>query len=325
MLNLQELRKEVIEARERIGGYIRKTPLEFSPHLSRLFAANVYLKLENLQLTGSFKIRGAFNKILSLTQDERMRGVVTASTGNHGVAVAHALQTLGVRGIIFLPENASEAKLRDLRAYNVEIKFYGQDCVDAENYARRFAEENGMTYVSPYNDLKIVAGQGTVAMEIAEDLKKIDVVLVPVGGGGLISGIAIYLKSINPEVEIIGCQPENSRVMYESVKAGRIVDMESKPTLSDGTAGGIEKGSITFDIVKELVDDFVLLSEEEIKEGIRFMLDRHHMLVEGAAALSVAAYLKNKTRFQGKNVVAIISGCRISMEHIKEVLCGDEK
>ena len=316
--------EEISEASKRIRAYIRMTPLEYSPHLSSLGSGKVYLKLENFQVTGSFKIRGAFNKILSLSEEEKEKGVVTASTGNHGVAVAYALQKLKYKGIIFLPENASPAKLEDLKFYDVELRFHGKDCVETENYARRFASEKGMTYLPPYNDVKIVAGQGTVGVEIAEQIKNVDSVLVPVGGGGLVSGIALYLKSINPDIEIIGCQPLNSPVMYESIKAGKIVEMESKPTLSDGTAGGIEKGAITFEICQKYVDDFILVTEEEIKNAIRLVVEKHHMIVEGAAALSVASYLKEKERFMGKKVVLVLSGCRLSSNTLKKIMCGDK-
>ena len=324
MIALDSLKKEIIEADKRIRSYIRKTPLEYSPYASSASQGEVFLKLENLQITGSFKLRGALNKILSLREMGEERVIVTASTGNHGVAVAYALQRLNMKGFIFVPENISEAKLRDLKAYNVEIRFHGEDCVEAENHAREFARENGMVYISPYNDVNIVAGQGTVALEIAQDLNDIDTVIVPVGGGGLISGIASYLKSIDEDIEIIGAQPENSRVMYESIKAGRILDMESRPTISDGTAGGIEKGSITFEICKRYVDNFIILSEDEIKDGIRFLMDNHHMLVEGAGALSIAAYFKEREKFKKKRVILIVSGCRISMEKIKVVVCGDK-
>ncbi len=309
---------EAREAELRIRKYIRETPLEYSRPLSSL-GADVYLKLENVQLTGSFKIRGVFNKLISIIENGRRERFVTASTGNHGVAFAHAINTLNLQGIVFLPENASPAKIQDIRQYNIELRFYGKDSVEAEKFARKFAEVRGFTYISPYNDPKIIGGQGTIGIELERQLKGIDAVLVPVGGGGLISGIASYLKDVM-RVEVIGVQPENSAVMYHSIRAGRILNMESKPTISDGTAGGIEEGSITFELCKRYVDDFILVSEEEIAKSILFILERHHMLIEGAAALPVAAYLKDRDRFKGKKIVLILSGCRIDIGTLKEIL-----
>jgi threonine dehydratase len=318
------VRDETLAAEKRIRPYIRETPVEPSPFLNRLGNAQVFLKLENFQITGSFKLRGAINKLLSLPEKERRKGVVTASSGNHGTAFAHSLKTLGCRGTIYLPRYASEAKIQALRYYDVELKFHGDDCLETEQFARCSAEKNNQIFVSPYNDWKIIGGQATVAVELARQIKKIDTVLVPVGGGGLISGIAGYLKSLDRNIEIVGCQPENSAVMHESIKAGKIVQMESKPTLSDGTAGGIEEGSITFDICKERVDDFILVTEKEIKKGLKLIIEKHSMLIEGSAVLSVASFIKAKERFKNKNVVLILSGARISLEKLREILIEKE-
>ena len=315
-----DLRKEVLEARGRISEHIRETPVELSLYLGRLGNCRVHLKLESLQITGSFKLRGAMNKLLSLGREERDRGVVTASSGNHGAAFAYLLDKFGCRGTIFLPEYVSRTKLEALRLSGAELQIFGDDCIKAEARAKEVAERGNLTYISPYNDMKIIGGQGTVAVELEKQVGKMDAVLVPVGGGGLISGVAGYLKSVDEKIEIVGCQPENSAVMYESVRAGRILDLESKPTISDGTAGGIEQGAITFDICRSLVDDFVIVSEREIKEAIRLVIDKHQMLVEGAAALSVAAFVKTKERFENKNVVLILSGAKIDVEKLKEVL-----
>jgi len=321
MRMFRELLQEILEAERRCREYIVRTPLEYSPYLSNLGQSNVYLKLENFQITGSFKIRGVINKILSLSEEEKRRGIIAASTGNHGVAVAYAIKKFGLRGMIFLPENVSEAKLNDILSYGVEVKFYGKDSVETEKYARKYAKKEGMIYISPYNDEKIIAGQGTIGVELLEQLKDVDVVFIPVGGGGLISGIAIYLKSMIPDVKIIGCQPENSPVMYKSIKAGKILTVTSKPTISEGTAGGIEEDAITFHICKELVDDFVLVSEEEILKAIRLMIEKHHILVEGAAALSIAAYMKKREEYRGKNIVLLVTGRRLSIEWLKKVVC----
>jgi threonine dehydratase len=316
-----DVKKEALKAKKRISKYIRETPVEYSPYLSQSGRCHVYLKLENFQLTGSFKLRGAMNKLLSLNKKEKEKGVVSASSGNHGVAFAHGLKALGFKGIIYLPENASRAKIKALRNYDIDMKFYGYDCVKAESFAREIAEKHNQIFISPYNDPKIIGGQATVGIELAIQLKKIDAILVPVGGGGLISGIAGYPKTIDKNIEIIGCQPENSPVMYGSIRAGKIIEMESKSTLSEGSAGGIEPGAVTFDICKDFVDDFILVKEDEIKEAIKLILDKHYMLVEGAATLSVASFLKTKERFENKNVVLILSGSKMSLDKLKEILC----
>lgn len=313
-------RTEAEAAAERLRPYIRETPVEFSPYLSQLNGGSVNLKLENFQVTGSFKFRGAMNKLLALTEDEKREGVVTASSGNHGLACAYAFRHLGISGTIYLPENASSAKVDALRMTGADLKFHGADCAETELFARENARGENKVYVSPYNDLQIIAGQATVGVELARQCKALGTVLVPVGGGGLLSGIAGYLKSIDKKIEIVGCQPENSAVMYESIKAGRIVEVPSQPTISDGTAGGIESGAVTFDICRRCVDDFVLVTEDEIKAAIKLILEKHHMLIEGAAALSVACFLKAKKRFEKRTVVLVLSGAKLSLSTLREVL-----
>ncbi|RLG88856.1 MAG: threonine/serine dehydratase [Thermoprotei archaeon] len=316
-----DIKNEVLNAERRIRGYVRVTPIEYSHYLSSLGSAKVYLKLENLQITGSFKIRGVMNKLLSMSREELSKGVVTASTGNHGVAFAYAVGRLDLKGIVFLPKGVSKAKVEDILAYDVKVVFYGNDCLEAELYAKKYAEHYGMTYISPYNDIKVIAGQGTIGIELMNQLSDLDVVLVPVGGGGLISGIAGFLKSIRRDIKVIGCQPLNSPVMYESIKAGRIVSIKVKPTIADAVAGGIEPDAISFELCKKYVDDFILLTEDEIKEAIKLMLSKHHILIEGAAALPIAAYVKAKDAFRNKKVVLIVTGRRIELEHLKDILC----
>jgi len=311
--------KEAENAERRIREFIRETPLEHSPYLSRIGKGNVYLKLENTQISGSFKLRGALNKLLSLSEDEKIKGIITASSGNHGIAVAYGLKIFNINGSIFLPANASPTKINALQDYGAQIELFGDDCVKAEIHAREKAKREGLVYISPYNDSQIIGGQATVAIEIDKQLKEINSVLVPVGGGGLIAGIAGYLKGLNKKVNIFGCQPENSAVMFESLKAGQIIEMESKPTISEGSAGGIEKGTKTFDFCRDYVDDFILVSEEEIKEAIRIVFEKHFMIIEGAAALSVASFLKKKKRFEDKNIVLILSGAKLSTDDLKSV------
>jgi threonine dehydratase len=316
----KEVRKETLVAENRIRKHIRETPAEHSPYLSQLGTCNVYLKCENLQLTGSFKLRGAVNKLLSFSKEELEQGLMTASSGNHGVAFAWLMKKFALKGTIILPETTAPTKIESLQLFGVGIEQFGDDCIKAERFGRQSARTEGLTYIPPYNDPQIIGGQGTIGIELTRQVPKIDCVLVPVGGGGLIAGIAGYLKSENKNIEIIGCQPENSAVMYESIKAGQILDLESKPTISDGSAGGIEQDSITFPICQELVNDFIILTEDEIISAIKLILEKHYMLVEGAAVLSVAALIKYKNRFQGKNVVLILSGSKISLETLKKIL-----
>jgi threonine dehydratase len=315
-----DIRREVLEAEERIRPHIRETPLDFSPYLSHAGCCQVYLKLENLQITGSFKLRGAMNKFFSLSDSERKRGVVTASSGNHGAAVAYVLRMFNCPGTIYLPVNAAPAKVEALRLHGAEVEFHGNDCVEAELFGKEVAARKKQVYISPYNDARIIGGQGTIGVELAKQVGRIGAVLVPVGGGGLISGIAGYLKSVDPTIEIIGCQPANSPVMYESIKAGRILDLPSQPTLSDGTAGGIEPGAITFGLCQRYVDDYVIVTEDEIKAAIRVVLAKHHILVEGAGALAVASFLKVREKLRNRTVVLILSGAKLGLDELREVL-----
>lgn len=317
MLTLLE---EVRKAQQLIQPHIRCTPLDHSIAFSKRSGANVFLKCEQMQTTGSFKVRGAFNKLLSLSDKERSQGIVTASSGNHGAAVAYGLHTLNIAGRIFVPETVSKAKVLNISHYNTPLEFYGNDCVVAENYAREYAAANNQIYISPYNDLEVIAGQGTLALEVMSQLNKIDVILVPIGGGGLVSGIAGVVKALSPLTQVIGCMPENSPIMWESIKAGKIVDQETLPTLSDATAGGIEAGAITFDLCKQWVDDYILVSEKSIKNALIDTLLYQRMLIEGAAGVAVAALLENSDRFRDKNVVVILSGANISLETLKSIL-----
>lgn len=320
MVEPAETAKEILLAESRIRPHIRETILEPVPYLSQIGGAEVHAKLENLQHTGAFKVRGAMNKILSLTVEEQGRGIVAASTGNHGTAVAFSLKRLKAPGIIFVPESTPPSRKDAIERMGAEVRLHGCDCVETETFARRYAAEKGMTYVSPYNDLHVVAGQGTIGVELERQIDRIDAVFAALGGGGMIAGIAAHLKSLRPEVGIIGCSPENSQVMIQSVKAGEILDLPSKPTLSNGTAGGLEKGAITFDLCRALVDEYVTVTEDEIKKSLREFIQHQHMLIEGAAAVAVASYLKMRDRFAGRRVVVVICGANIDVETLKSVL-----
>ena len=311
---------DVLASYDRSKNYIRKTPLDHSPSLSELINGEVYLKLENIQKTGSFKFRGAISKITSLSSDQRNKGVVTASTGNHGAAVSLAMKILDVNGKIVVPKNIARNKLENIKKLGGIVEFYGKDCIESEFRAQEISKESGSAYISPYNDPDIVTGQGTIAVELDNQLNNIDEVIVSVGGGGLISGIGGYLNQVQPKAQMVACSPKNSCVMYESLNAGRILDLPSKQTLSDGTAGGVEEGSITFDICKEIIDDFVLVTEREIASGIRTAINDDHQLIEGSAGAAIAALFKRKKTLIGKRVIIIICGGNINSNTLHKVL-----
>lgn len=313
-------RGAVEAAARRIAPHARRTPLLRSPALSEATGAEVHLKLESLQYTGSFKLRGALNKVLSLPEAERARGVVTASTGNHGAAVAHALRTVGATGTIYVPETADPDKLRRIRALGGRVEVHGRDSAEAEVHARAVAAERGLTYISPYNDPEVVAGQGTAGLEIADELPAPDAVIVAVGGGGLIAGVAGYLDAVSPGTAIVGCSPRNSAVMAESVRQGRLLALESLPTLSDGTAGGVEPDAITFPWCRDLVDEWDLVEEAEIAAAMRAALLDEHLVIEGSAGVAVATALRHGSRWRGGRIVALICGGNVGPETLRRIL-----
>ena len=321
MINYREMiNQNVIVASKKINKYIRKTPFERSAMISDLIGADVWLKMENQQHTGSFKFRGAINKMLALSESERASGIYAASTGNHGAAVAYACQLLKVPCIIYVPENSSDAKLINMKNFGAEIVVHGKDCMDGELKAREVANNTGGIYLSPYNDLEVVAGQGTIGKEIESQCNGLDSIIVSVGGGGLISGVGGYLKSIWPDIEVIAASPENHAVMIKSLDAGEIIKISPVPTISDGTAGGVEDQSITFDMCKEFVDHRVLLTEQEIEEGIVHLIEKERVLVEGAAGTAIAALIKMKEHLKGKRVGVIICGRNISLEVLRKII-----
>lgn len=314
------LLKKIEKAHKRIKDNILNTPLLHSRWLSNACQGQVYLKMESEQYTGSFKARGSLNKLLWLKKQKVNKLPVTASTGNHGLGFARALHLLDMKGKIFLPANAVPSKIEAIKSYGSDLEFYGDDPYSTEIHARKTAEKNDWIYVSPYNDEQVIAGQGTIGLEILQKLEQPDNILATVGGGGLISGIGSYVKTKSPKTKIIGCQPENSPEMSVSVRAGQYKQVESRPTLSDGSAGGFEKDSITFNLCRKLVDDFILVSEEEIKEAIRLMIARHHKLIEGSAAVAVAGLLQQPGRFAGQSTVIVICGANISPDKLKQIL-----
>ena len=307
------------QAAERIASFVRRTPLQYSPVFSERTGAKIWFKLENRQVTGSFKLRGASNRLLTLSEEQRTRGCVAASSGNHGAAVACAMQQLGVDGIIFVPEGTSPAKVDKIRQYGGTVEFFGTDGLDTEQHARDFAAQHDMFYLSPYNDDEVIAGQGTIGVEILEQLPDVEVVFIAVGGGGLVGGVGSVLKDHAGGIRIIGCQPLASPVMARSVAAGKIVELPSEPTLSDGTAGGIEPDAITFELDQAVVDDWVEVDEEQIAAAMRLYMDSEGDVVEGAAGVAVAGLLDLAGDVAGKKVVVVICGGNVSDEVLEAV------
>ena len=317
MFPLSDLHSLCHEAAGRISQHVRHTPVEYSHALSEVSGAEVYLKLENLQTTGSFKLRGATNALLSLGGGAT--GVVAASSGNHGMAVAHAARVAGLYPLIFVPEGAAASKVEAIEALGAEIRRVEGDPVLAETTARRHADETGLPYLSPYNDPRIVAGQGTIGVELASDLDRTEVLFASMGGGGLIAGAGGYLR-LARRTRVVACSPVNSAVMHESLLAGRILDLPSLPTLSDGTAGGVEPDAITFDLCREIVDDSLTVSEDEIRVAMRLIIGRHHTLIEGSAAVAVAGFLQTANRWAGQKVVIVLCGANVDIKVLRTIL-----
>jgi threonine dehydratase len=315
-----DIHKQVLEAHRRIKDSVVHTPLERSNILSERSGANVYLKCEHLQHTGSFKLRGAFNKLMHLheTADGKKFNIVAASTGNHGMAVAYAANKLGIDASIYLPRETSQVKQCAIRSLGAKIVPVDGDCLQAEIEARKRSEETGASFVSPYNDDYVVAGQGTLGVELAEDAK-LDAVFISVGGGGLIGGIGSYLKSVNPKVRIVGCWPENAPAMLRCIEAKCIVDVPEQPTLSNSTAGGVEPGSVTFEVCRNVIDEHLTVTETEIADAMRLIAEHERWLVEGAAGVAVAALIKSQKQYAGKNVAIVLCGRNLSLSQIERV------
>jgi threonine dehydratase len=311
-------------AASRIGPYVRETPLAHSRSLSDATGARALLKLENLQETGAFKLRGAANKLLSLSQDEAARGVVAASTGNHALAVATITRRLGIPVEIFVSEHIHPEKRARIERLQARVHAVKGDALLAEVTARREADRSGRPYVSPYNDAVVVEGQGTVAVEVLQQLQalaveKADAIFVAVGGGGLIGGIGAHLARASPATQVVGCWPENSPAMYESVRAGQIVEVSEKPTWSTSTAGGVEPHAMTLELCRQVIGRSILVTEGEILDAARRVYRGEGQLIEGAAAVAVAAFLKSAADYAGKTVVIVICGGNVDPEYEAEV------
>lgn len=290
------------------------TPITFSMGLSKITGCKVYLKCEHLMTTGSFKFRGACNKIRLLSKDARKDGVLVASSGNHGQAVALAGSMAGVPVTVYASEQAAAVKLNAIAQYGAKLITLNAAGLEVELEARFQAEKQGKVFISPYNDLEVIAGQGTIGMELSEQCPAADAIFASVGGGGLISGIATAIKEQHPETRIIGCWPANATSLYTSLQSGSIISVEEFDTLSDGTAGEVEPGSVTFPICQKLLDNTVLVTEEEIKNAMKVIAQTDQWMIEGAAGVALAAMLKQAENYQGQKVVVVICGRNITLE-----------
>ena len=306
--------RDVYVARQRIAAMTRRTPLITSPLLTEHVGASVHLKLESLQDTGSFKIRGAANKLLSLTAGEKRRAVISFSTGNHARAVAYVAKQLDLNAVICVSERVPSYRIDAVRELGAEVVIYGDSQDEAMELAFRMQEQRGLTMISAFDDPFIIAGQGTIGLELLEDLPEIDTVLVPISGGGLISGIALVLKSANTAIRVIGVSTERAPVMYHSLRAGVPIEMREEDTIADALAGGIGlDNEYTFRMVQQYVDDTVLVSEEEIAGAMAFALQKHHLVVEGAGAVGIAALLYGRVKNVGHNVAIVVSGSNVDL------------
>ncbi|MGB1697126.1 MAG: threonine ammonia-lyase [Thermoplasmatota archaeon] len=311
--------KDVLAAREVIKGTARNTPLKRSTTLSESTGADFYLKLENFQRTGSFKVRGAVNKMNSLTQEEREKGVVAASAGNHAQGTAFAATRVGVRSDIFMPVDAPHAKVAATKGYGAVVHLVGKDYQEAYEAALAFQAQNGSTFVHAYDDEYIMAGQGTLGLELVEELPDVQTVLVPIGGGGLMAGVATVLKAHNPNIRIIGVQAEGASTIADSLIKGEVVPIEEVNTIADGIACRY-LGKKPFAVMKELVDEVVTVSESEIAAAILFLLERTKVTVEGAGAVTLAAAMHKKVDLQGQTACAVISGGNIDITLVSRII-----
>jgi len=317
----------IFQAKKTIASIARETPLILSDSLTERVGVNVYLKLETLQQTGAFKARGAANNILNLPADRKERGVVAVSTGNHGRAVAYVSKQVGIKATVCISERVPLNKVDALKRLKAEVIIHGQSQDEAEVRAHQIQDKRGATMVPPFDDPYIIAGQGTIGLELLADMPEIDTVLVPLSGGGLIAGIALALKSASPHIRVVGISMERAAVMCHSLQAGHPLEMPEEDTLADSLQGGIGLDNhYTFRMVQQYVDDVILLSEAEIASGMAFAFFEHHLVLEGAGAVGIAALLHNKVPHLGRNVAVVLSGGNVDMPSFLKVVqaAGEE-
>lgn len=304
---------EIKQAKAKLSGIINQTPLHYSESLSHLSGNDIYLKLENLQKTGAFKIRGAFNKISSLSTEEKKRGVVTFSAGNHGMGTAYSARALGIRATVVVPENPIPAKKNAIVNYGADIVEWGTDSLTMRERALQFQEEEGMVMVHPFDDPFTIAGQGTIGIEILDNLPEVDAVIIPVSGGGLISGIATAIKEIKPTVEVIGVNTEGAQAMYQSLKKGHPIKVDKVETIADGLMAN-KPGELTFAHTQKYIDDLVLVSENQIAETVALLSDSTKLVVEPSGAAALAALLYQHIDMKNRKIAVIVTGGNINLE-----------
>ncbi|WP_261517710.1 threonine ammonia-lyase [Campylobacter lanienae] len=311
---------KIIQAKRNIDGFVAKTPFGFAPKLSKIADAQIYLKKENLQITGAYKVRGAFNKIANLDEEAKKSGVVAASAGNHAQGVAISAKHFGVRAIIIMPEAAPLSKVAGTKALGAEVILKGDNFDEAYAYALEYAKENNMSFIHPFDDELVQAGQGTIALEMLDEVSDLDYIVVPVGGGGLISGVASCAKQINPNIKIIGVSAKGAPAMFESFKDRCQHNSKSVRTIADGIAVR-DASKITLSHILESVDDMVQVDDEEIANAILYLLEQQKIMVEGAGAVSVAAILESKFEFKkGSKIGAILSGGNIDVQTLSVII-----
>ena len=309
----------ILKSHKKISPYINHTPLVTSDLLSH--NRTVKLKLESLQKTGSFKLRGATNKLLSLTNDEKQKGVIAVSTGNHGKGVAFASSKLGIKSTIYMSKMVPQYRKEAIEALGANVEIYGSNSDEADMYAREISNKNNIPFIHPFDDEDVIAGQGTVGIEMLNDFPEVDTVIIPTSGGGLIGGIALALKLQKPDIKVIAVSMERGPSMYESLKHGKPVDVEELETLADCLGGSIGlENKYTFDIAQKTIDDFILVSEEKIAEGIRLNFHEHRLVTEGAAATSVIVAKDNLSKHLGKNIICLICGGNIDTELFSKLI-----
>lgn len=312
---------DVWAARKRIATIVNKTPLIQSSILSEKIGRPVYLKLENVHEVGAFKIRGAANKILSLSVEEKRRGVVTYSTGNHGMAVAFVAKTLGIDAVVCISNRVPKAKIDSLKRLGAKIEIVGDSQDAAGEHCYELERTRGLTVIQPFDDPYVIAGQGTIGLELLEEIPNLTDVIVPLSGGGLLSGIGLALKSNDHHIRVTGVSMEQSAVMYESLIAGKPVELEESETLADSLLGGIGlDNQYTFKMVQQYMDDVVLIPEEEIAFSMAFMMDKHRIIMEGAAATGIAAILGKKIPHQEGDIAVIISGQNVDISILLQLI-----
>lgn len=311
--------QDIHDAKQRINGIVRHTPVSYAPILSKKNNADIYLKKENLQLTGSFKIRGAFNKIAKLTQVERDSGVVAASAGNHAQGLAFSAQHFKCEAIIVMPEATPLLKVNGVKSYGAEVVLHGDNYDEAYKYANELATKDNKTFVHPFADDDVISGQGTLALEILEDIDNIDMIIIPIGGAGLISGMATVLKHIKPSIKIIGVVSSGANAMKNSFEAKKQLNSKSVKTIADGIAVRDVTPKM-LEYVLDLVDDIIEVDDTEIAAAILFLLEQHKLVVEGAGATGVAAVMHNKLDIDGKKVVLPLSGGNIDVTMLAQII-----